>query len=91
MTSRNAIAASAVALAGAALLPAWQEKVPVQQYEAKLPPPFSTPAFIATCRQLHRRIPVRTSGWKWGFDDMASMELIISTVRPEPLSCLERI
>jgi glucose/arabinose dehydrogenase len=40
MTKQNAIAAAAIAVAGAAALAAWQ----VQQTEAKLPPPFATPS-----------------------------------------------
>src|SRR2546428_668672 len=40
MTKRNAIAATAIAVAGTAALAAWQ----VQQTEAKLPPPFATPS-----------------------------------------------
>lgn len=40
MTKRNAIAAAAIAVAGVAAVAAWQ----VQQTEAKLPPPFTTPS-----------------------------------------------
>lgn len=41
-------------------------------------------------RQLHRRIPVHMSDSKWGFDDTASTESIISTVRAEQLSWFGR-
>jgi len=40
MTRRNAVAAAAIAIAGAAALAAWQD----QQFEAKLPAPYATPS-----------------------------------------------
>src|SRR5439155_23043242 len=40
MSKRNAIAGAAIAIAGAAILAAFQD----QQSEAKLPPPFATPS-----------------------------------------------
>ncbi len=44
MTPKNAIAVTAIALATAAGLLAWQKPSPVQQFEAKLPAPYATPS-----------------------------------------------